>query len=281
MLLRLKKLIKAWMPFTLHQRLEAKHAGLGRQICPVCLKRVIRFTPNLGLIQELDKKQSALPLFTYETLNLLHYFCPSCGAEDRARLYVLYLREVLSKWSSAEKLKILDIAPSPALTKFLKRQPNVCYRSADLYNPHADDQVDVMDMRIYPDQTYDFVICSHVLEHVSDDLKALKEIYRVMKPNAQAIIMVPIDLSRETIDEDPSVTDETTRWHRFGQGDHVRLYSQKGFIQRMTEAGFVVNQLGCDYFGEEKFRTHGIHHRSILYLVEKKTFASCHSEIIS
>jgi SAM-dependent methyltransferase len=185
------------------------------------------------------------------------------------RLYAIYLRAMLLSWPVNNPLFLLDIAPTPPLTRFLKSFPFVRYRSADLYSALADDQVDVMDMRIYGDQSFDFVIFSHVLEHVSDDRQALREIFRVLKKGAKAIIMVPINLSRDAIDEDPTVTDEHVRWQRFGQGDHIRVYSKKGFMQRLKEAGFAVNQLDQATFGTDVFKKYGIHPRSVLYVAER------------
>ncbi len=82
--------------------------------------------------------------------------------------------------------------------------------------------------------------------------------------------MVPIVLSLDEIDEDPSVTDVGERWRRFGQDDHVRMYSKKGFLSRMRQAGFNVHQLGREHFGRDTFETYGITDQSVLYIVEKK-----------
>jgi len=271
MWVRFKRFIKQCLPFFIHQRLDAKRKRLGRLECPICNKRVIQFEMiDRDYLEQCDRHQIPLSLFTYETLNVLGYHCPECGTADRTRLYALYLRQVFSAWNKNETFRVLDIAPTPPLTRFLKGHPFVNYRSADLYSPLADDRVDVMDMHIYADQTFDFVIFSHVLEHLSDDRRALCEIFRVMKRGAKAIIMVPIDLTRQSVDEDPLLTDEGARWRRFGQNDHVRLYSKEGFVERLVEVGFVVDQLGVEHFGEETFRRCGIHPRSVLYVAEKK-----------
>ena len=71
---------------------------------------------------------------------------------------------------------------------------------------NVDDKVDITDMTIYPDNHFDFFICSHMLEHVFDDRKALRELYRILKWGGQGILVVPIVLSIDEIDEDPSVT---------------------------------------------------------------------------
>jgi len=133
----------------------------------------------------------------------------------------------------------------------------------------VDDIVDIVDMKLYNDNQFDFFICSHVLEHVSDDRKALCELYRILKPQGLGILMVPIILGLAEIDEDPSIKDESERWRRFGQHDHVRLYSKNGFIRRVRETGFFIHQYGKEYFGEMLFAQSGITNQSILYVVEK------------
>jgi len=81
--------------------------------------------------------------------------------------------------------------------------------------------------------------------------------------------MVPINLSINKIVEDPNCDSESERWHRFGQDDHVRLYSKQGFVDRATEAGFTVEQLGQHDFGITTFLKNGISQQSILYVVNK------------
>ena len=108
-------------------------------------------------------------------------------------------------------------------------------------------------------------------EHVADDKKAMSELFRILKPGGFGILMVPIVLKIEQIDDDPTITDAETRWRRFGQYDHVRLYSKKGFVERVQEAGFIVKQYGVEYFGESVFVECGISVKSVLYVVQKNT----------
>jgi SAM-dependent methyltransferase len=169
---------------------------------------------------------------------------------------------------------MVDFAPSEALSAFIRRLikssgKDVRYRTADLLAENVDDQVDIADLRSYENDQFDFFICSHVLEHVPDDRKALRELYRILKPGGRGILMVPIILSIDEIDEDPEVKDEGERWRRFGQFDHVRLYSKRGFLARVRHAGFAINELGKEFFDEELFRRTGISSQSVLYVVEK------------
>jgi SAM-dependent methyltransferase len=175
---------------------------------------------------------------------------------------------------ASDPIRVIDFAPTATLSGFIKEliaeSPlKFSYRTADLFLEGVDDRVDITDMPLYHDDSVDFFVCSHMLEHVGDDRKAMRELYRILKPGGQGILVVPIVLTLKEIDEDPSVTDPAERWRRFGQDDHVRLYSKEGFLQRVAEAGFKVSELGQDHFGRETFRRYGIGERSILYIVSK------------
>ncbi len=197
-----------------------------------------------------------------------------CRASDRDRLYALYIQGYLAKVATDGAIEILDFAPSAAFSRFMKRTLGrsglrASYQTADLNLEGVDVHVDITDMAIYGDNRFDFFICSHILEHVSDDRQALGELYRILRPRGWGILMVPIVLGLARIDEDPAVLDESERWRRFGQGDHVRLYSKEVFVERVRLAGFNLHHYGIEYFGEDNFSRCGITKQSILYVVEK------------
>ena len=133
----------------------------------------------------------------------------------------------------------------------------------------VDDVVDITQMEIYRDNTFNFFICSHILEHIDNDRKAMSELYRVLKRGGKGIAMAPIVLSLQEDYENPEITTPEGRWKHFGQDDHVRMYSKFGFIDKLQSTGFLVNQLDINFFGSETFDKHGVHHRSVLYIVEK------------
>ncbi|MFN2532369.1 MAG: methyltransferase domain-containing protein [Pyrinomonadaceae bacterium] len=239
--------------------------------CPVCNSRVDAFDPLPEYFAEYGRKYG----WPYreedaETCNINHYSCPFCGASDRERLYSLYLRDYLPNLKKKGSIDIVDFGPSEPFSRFIRSlSGKISYRTADLFAEGVDDRVDITEMRIYSDNQYDFFICSHVLEHVNDDRKALRELYRILKPGGKGILMVPIVVSLTEIDEDPSETDEGERWRRFGQGDHVRIYSKAGFIERVKEARFQIEELREHYFNSEVFARAGISSKSILYIVHK------------
>ncbi len=237
--------------------------------CPVCNTPVVKYLP----LPSYYYKQWQLYGFVYnifqtETLNLPGYTCDNCKSGDRDRLYALYLKKYFEQ-NPSSTISLLDIAPAQALQNFIKKFPNVKYRSTDLFMSNVDDVQDVTDMKLYEDNRFDFLICSHVLEHIPDDVKAMHELFRVLKPGGKGIIMVPINLGVTETHENYTETSEAYRWKYFGQGDHVRMYAKKDFLSRLCDCGFTIDQLGIDYFSKEVFEKAGIFNSSILYIVTK------------
>lgn len=253
-------------------------SGPGQFRCGVCGRRVRAFLPlSDAFVAPLREAGWPYGLDRAETCNAPAYSCPHCGAADRDRLMALYLREHLRALPAGAT--VIDFAPAPALSRFLRRElrslgRGTTYRTADLSGVGVDDRVDITDMPLYATGSVDLFLCSHVLEHVTDDRAAMRELLRILKPGGRGLLLVPIVLGLEAVDEDPTVTDPKERWRRFGQGDHVRLYSKAGFTERLREAGFVVHEFGADAAGAGAFEQQGISPRSVLYAVEKPGPAS-------
>lgn len=249
-----------------YQRVRALFSGC---YCPVCEQKVPPFAPLPTFYREqLLKHGSELLNDECETCNMNAYSCRICMAADRDRLYALYLARRLGP-SPSNQFRMLDIAPARPLSAHIRRKYSIIYRTADLFMEGVDDRVDLTKMDCYSNDSFDAFICSHVLEHIPDDRKALSELFRVLKPGGWGIAMVPISKKLEQIREDPSAQTEADRWRLFGQGDHVRLYTRNGFLARLREAGFSVIELGQDFFGRDQFIRHGITETSMLYVVEK------------
>lgn len=166
---------------------------------------------------------------------------PSTYSLERHRLLWLYLKNETSFFKA--KLKVLHFAPESALMNQFKKLKNLSYDTVDLNSPIADIKADICDLP-FLDNSYDFILCNHVLEHVIDDDKAMRELYRVLKKNGLGIFQVPIDYNRDTTFEDFSVTNKKERNKLFGQYDHVRIYGLD-FFDRLQKAGFSVE--GCEY----------------------------------
>ena len=166
---------------------------------------------------------------------------PSTYSLERHRLLWLYLKNETSFFKA--KLKVLHFAPESALMNQFKKLKNLSYDTIDLNSPIADIKADICDLP-FLDNSYDFILCNHVLEHIVDDNKAIRELYRVLKKNGVGIFQVPIDYNRDTTFEDFSVTNKKERNKLFGQYDHVRIYGLD-FFDRLQKAGFSVER--CEY----------------------------------
>jgi len=265
------RLLYEFLPAPARSALVATLGRAWKCFCPVCENPVAAFSPLPDFyFRELAEHGSGSRISDFETCNAQAYQCPHCGATDRDRLYALYLASRLSSAAvHGSELHLLDIAPGAALSAHIRRKYPVRYRTADRFMKNVDDRVDVTSMSCYADASFDAFICSHVLEHVEDDRKALAELWRILKPGGWGIAMVPINLAVKEIHEDPTKTTAAERWKYFGQGDHVRLYSREGFIRRLREAGFVVREFGRNHFGAEKMAPCGLSEASILYVAEK------------
>jgi len=163
--------------------------------------------------------------------------CPQCSSGDRERLVYLYLKKE-KPYIFSSKIKLLHIAPEKNLTTTFKSHSNIDYISADLYSPVADIKMDITDIK-QNNETYDVIICNHVLEHIINDHKAMTELHRVLKKKGFAILQVPISYSIEQTFEDESITSPEDREKIFGQDDHVRIYAHD-YVSRLTKAGFTV-----------------------------------------
>jgi ubiquinone/menaquinone biosynthesis C-methylase UbiE len=132
--------------------------------------------------------------------------------------------------------KMLHVAPEHCLEPLLKKRLGNNYITADLVDPCAMVKMDITDIQ-YPDESFDVIYCSHVLEHVQDDRRAMREFHRVLKADGWAILLVPI--TAKVTFEDPSIVEPSERLKAFGQEDHVRRYGPD-YVDRLREAGFKV-----------------------------------------
>jgi SAM-dependent methyltransferase len=168
--------------------------------------------------------------------------CPACGSLERHRLLALVVRQIPLAGT------LLHLAPEACVMKFLKTQP-IRYVSADLCAPNVDLQLNIEKIDL-PDEQYDIIVCSHVLEHVNDRI-ALLELRRILKRDGILIAMVPIVEGCQVTYEDETITSPQERERHFGQNDHVRVYGAD-FARRVTDAGFDVEVHTA--FGREALR---------------------------
>ena len=163
---------------------------------------------------------------------------PDSLSLERHRLMWLFLKNKTNFFT--DNLKFLHIAPEYCFIKIFKGMKNLDYLTADLISPWADVKMDVHDIP-FDENTFDVVICNHVLEHVDDADKVMKEFYRVMKTGGWGIFQVPIDYNNSVTIEDRSVTDPRERERLYWQSDHLRLFG-RDYGDKLTAAGFRVTE---------------------------------------
>jgi len=214
-----------------------------RYVCPCCGGRFRKFLPY-GVRKRPNVK------------------CPRCGSLERHRLIWLYLKNRTNLFTSS--LMVLHFAPEDIFQRHFRLLSNLNYVSADLYPSKAMLKMDITNI-YFKDNTFDVILCSHVLEHIVDDRKAMLELFRVLKPGGWSILQVPIreDLNR-TLEGD-ILTTAAERERIFGQSDHVRQYGLD-YKDRLEEVGFKVK---VDNYGEELgqelFEKYGLLERHVYF----------------
>jgi SAM-dependent methyltransferase len=236
MISKLKKLIRT-APLLKHLTLIA-HSG-NKYTCPFC---------NYSA-KDLFEIGSDVPILNEKEViggGKRYAGCYKCDSDDRERLIYVYLKEKFDLFRKEKSMKILHIAPERNLSKKLLDCGFREYICGDLFTPGYRYPVHVQNINIldipFTENHFDLIICNHVLEHIPDDLTAMKELVRVLKRRGQAILQVPISKSAITTFEDFSVTGPKERELAFGQCDHVRIYGQD-YINRLASCGFEVKKI--------------------------------------
>lgn len=210
------------------------YLGKGRY-CPVCSKQFRKFGKS-GVDQRNNAK------------------CLKCGSLERHRLIWLYFTKVSDLFDGKPK-KVLHIAPEFCFEERLKKRIATGYITADFNDPGAMIKMNITDIN-YPDESFDVICCSHVLEHVVDDIGAIRELHRVLKKSGWAVILVPI-MGERTF-EDFSIIDPDERLKVFGQEDHVRIYG-RDFVDRLKKGGFEVKVIApSDFLNNDEILQMGI-----------------------
>jgi SAM-dependent methyltransferase len=232
MLRATKELIKLHLPFVFIQMYRSiwryiyLFLTVGSKLeCPICNHTASRFI-SFGN----PKRENAK--------------CPNCGSLERHRLIWLYITEK-GLLLEQNRIRILHFAPEECLFPKLSTISSINYSPCDLHPENYPktyrkkiSEINVCDIQ-YASNTFDAIICNHVLEHIKDDKKAMSEIFRVLKPGGWSILQVPIDYSQQITLEEISPLSPQEREKLFGQFDHVRLYGVD-YLERLKNIGFEV-----------------------------------------
>ena len=162
--------------------------------------------------------------------------CPGTLSLERHRYLWLYLQRQTTLLE--DKINVLHVAPEQVFYSKFKQFNHWEYTTTDLHSPLADVKADICALP-FADNSYDLILCNHVLEHIPNDRKAMQELFRVLKKGGTLIAQVPLDESRENTFEDDSIVDYHERTKIFGQYDHVRVYG-RDYYDRLTQVGFAM-----------------------------------------
>ena len=199
------------------------YLGEGKE-CPVCGCKRRKFLPY-GYV---TPRENAL--------------CPKCLSLERHRLLWLWLLRESDLGRGAMALpRMLHIAPEVALMRRFRKMYAPTperYITADLESPLADMHFDVQQIPL-KDGEVDVVICNHIMEHVEDDRRAMRELHRILRHGGWGVVLSPVERERELTFEDDTITDRDERTRIFGQYDHRRIYG-RDYADRLREAGFEV-----------------------------------------
>ena len=181
--------------------------------------------------------------------------CPYCGSLARQRILARYLRTYPT--APGQRAKALLFAPDFSTLQLLDAQPSLDVTTTDYSAPKVDFHWDITALPC-ADESFDLIMCSHVLEHVPDDTAAIAELSRSLSANGTVLVQVPYRRESAETDEDPSVTDPVEREKRFGQFDHVRVYG-RDLADRLASSGLHVTLMTpSDLFKPDEIKTHGL-----------------------
>ncbi|MCA6436156.1 MAG: class I SAM-dependent methyltransferase [Bacteroidota bacterium] len=168
-------------------------------------------------------------------------YCPNCYSVDRSRLLKLFFELRTNVYKQPTNL--LHISPNKEIANALIAptiKQTVGTIEPEMYAEYKPVYMDIQDIK-ENDNTFDVVVCCHVIEHVDDAPKAMREIYRVLKKGGFAVLQVPLAINLDKTIEDLTLKTDKERKLKFGQTDHVRLFGLD-YFDKLTQAGFRVDR---------------------------------------
>ena len=196
--------------------------------------------------------------------------CPNCNSLERHRFLSFFINHKLN--IKEKNIKLLHFAPEKSFYDIFENLENIEYYTGDIEKSYyVKEIIDIQNIQ-YPDNFFNLIICNHVLEHVPDDKKAMKELYRIIQPVSEdngVIIMVPIDFNSQTTLEKEEYNTPELREKYYGQHDHVRMYGMD-FQDKLEEVGFNVEVFDCNSPFFKNSKKYGFNNDDVIYYCTKK-----------
>ena len=215
-------------------------AGVHRRECPVCSYK--GYFTGRGAPLRLDA------------------VCRGCGSLERHRQHFLLVDKNPS-WIDAAR--ILHFAAEPCFVPEYSERAAL-YTRADLFPGPGETRVDIQKMQ-FADDSFDTIICHQIMEHIPDDESAMRELYRVVRPDGIVIFSTPIVYSWEKTYTNASIVTEKDRDLHFGQNDHLRIYG-RDFRSMIERVGFEVAE---DIASEPDVSRYGLSRGDIIFIARK------------
>lgn len=196
--------------------------------------------------------------------------CHGCNSSDRDRLVFLYLRKIEKIFLEGySKVSVLHVAPENCIAEKLINCPHIQYRAVDSFEhdyeyPPYIEEMNLLELKI-DDCSIDIILCNHVLQDISDDISAFKEIFRVLAHGGKAILQVPISPVINKIMEHTGNLSEEECTKRYGQRFHKRIYNESGYIERLKGVGFKVEVLRVS----DRYPNESINPKEVLFIAKK------------
>jgi SAM-dependent methyltransferase len=256
MISKIKKPLKKFIPYGIGvklrgywQRIMGFYYSGSRYECPYCRRKFRKLLPGGEKHAVISEKEIIGSGFR------LNAVCPRCYSTDRDRLLFVFLKH---KGLFSSVAKVLHVAPEGSLRVYIQKHTDIEYITGDKHTEGYNDyyyergvtQLDITELP-FNNESFDTIICNHVLEHIVDDQKAMRELYRVLKTGGWAVLQVPYSPKLETTFEDKTLLTDSDREKYYGQFDHVRIYGSD-YTSRLENAGFRVSiiELGSDKYPE-------------------------------
>ena len=193
--------------------INPNYRSVGDKYCISCHYHIIDFLPGGNGCESL----SMYHIIGGGKRN--NVICPCCGSEDRERWFLYVLKHYYDL--TGDNLKVLHFAPERGVKRYIKSFNNIDYYSGDIVRRKADNVIDIMNIH-FVDNTFDYVFCNHVLEHIKSVDTAMNELLRVLKRGGKLFFSFPICTDKRT--EDSYLESENERIEKYGQKDHMRLF---------------------------------------------------------